>query len=268
MIRKSIVAGKFYPGDEKKLYQDVKRFIEAGAKEKKDAAGVVVPHAGYIFSGKVAGLTYSCINVPEEVVVIGPNHTGIGSSISMMTQGKWQIPGSEVEIDKELAENILRLSSYAKDEPDAHMMEHSIEVQLPFLKFCNKNVKIVPIIMGTREIEPITDLGEAVAHSIEKSGKKVLIVASSDMSHYVSQKEAEKYDYMAIEKIEVLNPEGLMDVVKQESISMCGAAPAAVMLKAVKILQSRKAELVHYNTSAEATGDTQRVVGYAGIRVF
>jgi AmmeMemoRadiSam system protein B len=268
LLRKPVVAGSFYPGNEKELSETVRELLSAETVSKERAKGVVVPHAGYIYSGKVAGLTYGSIEVPDNVIIIGPNHTGLGEAVSVMSNGAWEIPGGSFEINNELADSILSLSNFAIQDAKAHLHEHSIEVQLPFIKAINPNVKFVPIVIGTHRIDVIEDVGEAIAHVIEKYSEPVLVIASSDMSHYVKLEEAERLDSMAIRKIEALDFKGLMDIVEQEDISMCGAAPVAIMLKACKILEATKSKLIHYNTSAEASGETGQVVGYAGVRVI
>ena len=267
MIRKCCVAGSFYPADEKQLFDTVKKYILAGKNTNEIVQGIVVPHAGYIYSGKVAGLTYSEVAIPDKVIIIGPNHTGMGEAVSVMTEGVWEMPQRKVRVDLDLAESIIKNSTYAKDDNEAHLMEHSIEVQLPFILFKNPALSFVPIIVSSIDIALLEDVAESIASSIEAVDDDVLIIASSDMSHYVPQKEAEHLDNLAIEKIKSLDYRGLLKTVAKEHISMCGAAPVAIMLKAAKILKASKGELVHYNTSAETSGDTGQVVGYAGVKI-
>ncbi len=268
MIRKCCVAGSFYPSDEKQLFDIIKKYILAGKNTNDIVQGIIAPHAGYIYSGKVAGLTYSEVHIPDTVIIIGPNHTGIGPQISIMNSGSWEIPGHSIEIDADLADNIIKYSSFAKSDNTSHLTEHSIEVQLPFILFKNPSVKLVPIILGSANIEMIENLADAIIESIKIKGSNVLIIASSDMSHYISQKEAEFYDMMALNKIKTLDYSGLLNIVEKENISMCGAAPVAVTLASSKKLGAEYAELIHYNTSGEVSGDNSQVVGYLGAKIL
>ncbi len=267
MIRKPAVAGQFYPESEHELYGTVKKYIEAGSNSSRKATAIISPHAGYVFSGRVAGLTYSEVSIPDTAVIIGPNHTGRGSPASVMTHGKWEIPGGNLFIDERTASKILEKSRFAEDDSIAHLNEHSIEVQLPFLLYKNPNVKIVPLCIAGVGIDGINDLGESIAHAVQNSGRKTLIVVSSDMSHYVSKREAERLDRIAINEIKKLDCEGLIHAVAKHNISMCGAVPAAVMLKAARMLRSDSAREIDYATSADVSGDSAQVVGYAGMVV-
>jgi len=268
MIRKPAVEGAFYPSDTKKLNEAVKAFINKGSNRNRKATGVVSPHAGYVYSGKTAGMVFSEVSVPDRVILIGPNHTGLGVPVSVMTEGEWEIGGKKVPVDNETAQQILKFCRFAQSDFEAHLSEHSLEVQLPFLLFKNPDLKFVPVVLATFNEQALEELGEAVAHTIEDAVGDVLIVASSDMSHYVTEETARKKDQLAIEQILKLDWKGLIEVVEREDISMCGAAPVAVMLKAAQVLLAEKAQVINYTTSAEASGDTSQVVGYAGIKVF
>lgn len=274
MIREPRFTGNtsFYPSDTAVLNDLVGKLISAQEKQRQKAAGIIVPHAGYVYSGKVAGLTYGAVNMPGKLILLGPNHTGMGAPVSIMCEGSWKIPGAQFEIDTELAEKIVSKSRYASNDSIAHMEEHSLEVQLPFIAHCNPSAKIVPIAMGIesslRNTEWIDDIGEAVASAVKQQDCEVLLIASSDMSHYVSKEDAEYYDNLAIQKIIQLDHQGLIEIVVLEHISMCGLGPVASVLKACTLLGSTKAELIHYNTSAEAFGQASRVVGYAGLKIL
>ncbi len=268
MNRKPAVAGSFYPLKSDDLNTVVSKYISAGKEGSEEVKAIIVPHAGYVYSGKVAGLVYSEVAVPDKIILIGPNHTGLGSAVSIMCSGTWEIPGKKVNIDSDLAEKISEYSSSAEVDIKAHMMEHSLEVQLPFAVYNNPDISFVPIIIGTHQPDVLEELGEAIAKVVMETDSKILLIASSDMSHYISEEAAEYYDKMAIEKIKFLDYKGLLEVVDRENISMCGAGPVAVVLKACELLGASKAELVHYNTSAEASGDTSQVVGYAGLKIL
>ena len=264
--RKPAQAGRFYPADPKELSQEVKNHIDKNAV-KEIALGIVAPHAGYIYSGKAAGALYSRIKFPDTIIILGPNHTGLGADTAIITEGEWIMPGGNVFINKELAESILENSkSIIKKDNFSHSKEHSLEVQLPFIQHFTRDFSIVPICMKDYRVDTCRKIGEAIAKSL-KHAAKALIVASSDMSHYVSATIAEQKDRLAIDKILALDPEGLLQVVAENHISMCGSGPVAAMLFAVKELGAKKAELVLYNTSGDASGDYSEVVGYASIIV-
>ena len=225
------------------------------------------PHAGYIYSGKVAGSVYSRINIPKDVIIIGPNHTGLGEPEAVMCSGTWKMPGGDVAINTDLVDSIKKISKYLRDDHFAHLREHSLEVQIPFLQHFRKGLRIVPIAMISMDYAICQDIGHAVAKAVEAFKEPVLIVASSDMTHYESDKSAREKDKKAIDRVLALDPEGLLKTVRDHRITMCGVIPATIMLIACKELGARKAELVDYATSAETSGDYDHVVGYAGIIV-
>ena len=266
MTRNPAVAGMFYPGSEELLNRELDLMMpEAGEKVK--ALGVVSPHAGYVYSGKVAGELLSSVIITPKVILLGPNHTGLGSRASIMTEGSWSLPNGTVPIDTSLAEDILQRSDFLTPDELAHMREHSIEVQVPFLLHERSDISIVPITLMGLSVESCRELGHAIAGAIESAGEDVLILASSDMTHYESQESAKAKDKKAIDRVLGLDPEGLMDVVSRNNISMCGVIPATVMLFAAKKLGAKKAALVRYATSGDVSGDYDQVVGYAGMVV-
>jgi AmmeMemoRadiSam system protein B/AmmeMemoRadiSam system protein A len=266
MIREPAVAGQFYPDSAAELRAMVKSFIDEKA-EKEDAVGLVVPHAGYIYSGAVTGAVISRIKFKDTFIIIGPNHTGRGQPLSIMTAGIWKTPLGEVQIDTELADKLASTSAYLKADTAAHVFEHSVEVQLPFLQYFRPDVKIVPIILAAGNIDIYADLGREIARALRELKKEAVILASSDMNHYESQGIGQKKDRQAIEAMLELNPAKLVHRVEEKNISMCGYAPAAVMLTAARELGAVKAELVKYQTSGDVSGDFNAVVGYAGIIV-
>jgi len=266
MIRKPAQAGRFYMKDPEALREQVEKYIRMDI-EKEDVLGIVAPHAGYFYSGKVAGAVYSKVNLPDTIIIIGPNHTGIGAEIAIMAKGEWEMPNGRVKIDSSLAEKLLsQAGAIAEEDEEAHLHEHSLEVQIPFIQYFKTEFTMVPICMRDNRVSTCRELGKAIARAI-KSEIPCLIVASSDMTHYESQKDAERKDKLAIDKILKLDSEGLLKTVMERDISMCGAGPAATMIFACKELGAKKSELVLYNTSAEASGDYSAVVGYAGIIV-
>ncbi len=266
MKRQPAVAGQFYPSSPVKLAELVEACVQPGVKKER-AVGIVSPHAGLVYSGRVAGAVFSEISFPRTFILIGPNHTGLGSPVSIMSAGIWQIPTGELRIDERLAEGIKDSCSIIMEDGYAHAMEHSLEVQLPFILYFSSDVEIVPITMMTSSLEACRLIGEALADVIENADYPVTIAASSDMSHYVSDSLAREKDKKAIERIAAVDPEGLYATVKNEGISMCGVLPVTAMLFAAEKLGASEASLVKYMTSGEVSGDYDYVVGYAGMIV-
>ena len=275
MVRQPAVAGYFYQASSSRLKDQVEKFlVEKDARIR--ALGILSPHAGLVYSGAVAGAVYSSIELPDTFVLIGPNHTGLGAPVSIMTSGEWRTPLGTVSVDESLAKAIVKNSKRIEDDMLAHVREHSLEVQLPFIQFSREQVKIVPIQLMDTRLETCLDVGSAVAKAIEDLGlraaegeaPKVLVVASSDMSHYVPAETAKRKDHMAIERILALDARGLYETVRNEDITMCGYGPAVAMLTACTSLGATKAELIKYANSGDVSGDYDQVVGYAGIVVF
>ncbi|MFN8007841.1 MAG: AmmeMemoRadiSam system protein B [Terriglobia bacterium] len=266
MIRKPAVAGQFYPAQKEVLLEEVTRFLES-AHPKVKAEGILVPHAGYMYSGHVAGAVYASIEIPPRVIILCPNHTGMGASLAIMSSGFWEIPLGKVEIDNDLAKRLMHHCHLLSEDAEAHRFEHSLEVQLPFLYTVRKDFKFVPIAVGTGGYASLERLGKAIETVRQEVGGELLVVASSDMNHYESDQTTRVKDRAAINKILELNPKGLYEVIKSESISMCGYGPAIIMMHSLDELPARKAELVKYATSGDISGDRRQVVGYAGIVV-
>ena len=265
MIRTPAVAGSFYPSESGAL-TDALEVMTYAAGHRVQALGMVVPHAGYVYSGHISGDVYSHVDLPDRHIILGPNHTGLGKPLAMMRAGQWETPLGTANIDSELADALLDLDSDLEDDAEAHRMEHAIEVQLPFLQFLtNDDMRFVPIVVGTIELEMLSRLGKAIAQAVADSTSPILLTASSDMNHYESDRTTRIKDGKAIEQVLGRNPEALYEVVLREDISMCGFAPTVVMLTAANLLGARQAELVRYGTSGDIYGDRDRVVGYAGI---
>ncbi len=265
LVRKPAVAGYFYPKDPLRLLEMIQHICPKTTAKPTEAIAVVSPHAGYVYSGYAACEVYSRIIIPENIVILGPNHTGVGAPISIMAQGVWETPLGEVPINQELAEEILSRCSYAEADATAHLAEHSIEVQIPLIQYFRREIKIVPIVIGTRNFTACTELGLAIAQSVMESNERVLLVASTDFTHYEPQHSAVKKDELAISAILKLNPAELYKVVNEYDITMCGVMPTVSVLTAAIELGATKAELVKYMTSGDVSGDYQQVVGYAGI---
>jgi AmmeMemoRadiSam system protein B len=269
MSRSPVVANMFYPGDRNRLKEQLESFV-IPAPEPRKVLAAICPHAGYIYSGAVAGAVFSQIRIPKAVVILGPNHRGIGAPVAIYASGAWDMPLGQVPINEGLAQSILGASGHdrIKDDPQAHALEHSLEVQVPFLQLLRPDVTIVPIALSQLAYHSCQEIGLALAQGVKDYGREVLLVASTDMTHYESQDIAGTNDKSAIERILALDPTGLYDTVVQNNISMCGVIPTTITLIACKTLGATQAELVKYATSGDVTGDYAQVVGYAGCTVY
>jgi AmmeMemoRadiSam system protein B len=264
MNRMAAVAGQFYPGTPSGLSRAVGELTRE-VEGKEPAIGVVSPHAGYVYSGGVAGELFSAIRIPAISVVFCPNHTGLGEEAAIMSRGAWRMPWGDVPVDEELADRLKEAAPILREDSAAHAREHSLEVQLPFLRRFRAEFRFVPVALGRLSLEECRDLGEAVAKVVGDEEERPLLVASSDMSHYVPDAVARKKDRMAIDRMLALDPEGLYRTVRSERISMCGVVPATVVLFAARALGATSARLVKYATSGEVSRDFDQVVGYAGL---
>jgi AmmeMemoRadiSam system protein B len=216
----------------------------------------------------VAGVLYGRIDVPQSVIILGPNHYGIGARAALYPAGGWLTPLGTVPIDSSLAGLIKKHAPMVEEDTAAHHYEHSLEVQVPFLQHVRPDVTIVPLCLSLGDFPGCSACGEGLARAIKEFGRDVLIVASSDMTHYEPAGEARKKDDLAIGEVLALNPEGLLNVCRDRNISMCGVIPAVTMLVAAKELGAGQAQLVRYATSGDVTGDYRQVVAYAALTVF
>ncbi|MFA5093171.1 MAG: AmmeMemoRadiSam system protein B [Candidatus Omnitrophota bacterium] len=268
-LRKPVVAGQFYPWQALELKSMIATFVDKTA-QKKEVIGAILPHAGFAYSGRVAAQTVSGINIKNTVVLLGPNHIGLGATFSIMPQGTWQTPLGDVEIDVRLANLFLKKCRHLEADSLAHLDEHSLEVQLPFLQYFSNSFKIVPIAIKTDNLKLLKEVGECLASVINENNlaSSVLLIASSDLTHYELQSSAEKKDALAIEAMVALDEQKLALVVREFDISICGFSPIAVLLSAAKLLGAKKGQLIKYQTSGQTTKDTSSVVGYAGITIY
>jgi AmmeMemoRadiSam system protein B len=278
-VRKPCQAGSFYAGKKEALIKEIEScFLHSlgpGKLPKVNQTGertliaLVCPHAGYMYSGPIAAHSYYAMaldGIPETVIIIGPNHTGLGSGVSMMSEGYWETPLGTLQINSELAKKIYKSSTLIDLDESAHLYEHSIEVQLPFLQYLyNDKITIVPICMMMQDLETSAEVGKAIAEASQE--KNVIIVASSDMTHYENAEVAKRKDKLAIDAILNLDEFKLESTVYSHNISMCGYGPVAAALKASKMLNAEKAKLLAYGTSGDITGDYSSVVGYAAIAI-
>jgi len=275
--RHAAVAGYFYPSDPDEL----KRSIEGSflnrvgpgklppSEGKVDALGYVVPHAGYEYSGPVAAHAYyeiSSINDKFTFIILGPNHYGIGSPIAVPQSDIWETPLGNIEVDESLKHDVIRESNMIDIDDSAHWREHSIEVQLPFLQYSLKEFKILPISMAYMEMGAAIDVAETIFRAI--NGRKVMVIASSDMTHYEPQPSVTKKDSLAIDAIKSLDISGLYLAISQHNITMCGYGPVAVLIHLSKLLGYTDVKLLKHSDSGEMTGDTKSVVGYASMGFY
>jgi hypothetical protein len=267
-IRRAAVAGRFYPRDRNSLRQEVGTYLAQTSEQKPvPALGCIAPHAGYMYSGHVAGAVFRALEIPQLCLVLCPNHTGRGRAMAIVSEGDWETPLGNVPIDSAFAAALKRRCPLLDEDSAAHRSEHAAEVELPFLQTLQPQLKFVPIALGTGQFEALKQLGDAIADVIAAQNNRVLIVASSDMNHYESDSITRVKDQAAIEPILALDARALYDVVTQNNISMCGFGPAVAMLTAAKNLGATSAELVKYATSGDISGDLDTVVGYAGVIV-
>ncbi|MFH1125589.1 MAG: AmmeMemoRadiSam system protein B [Candidatus Altiarchaeota archaeon] len=271
MIRSPAVAGMFYHYERGMLREQIEECVKPNAT-KEEVSGIVVPHAGYVYLGKVAGAVYSGIKMPDTFVILGPNHTGYGADFSIATSGIWRMPFGEVRIDSNLAEDILKHSKVLEINELAHSKEHSIEVQLPFMQYFSESFQIVPIAVRhypprDQFLKACEDVGNAIAEAVKNTKEKVVVAASTDLTHYESQKTAEEKDKIALNAILALDAKKLFQEVMNRDISMCGYGPVAVTITACRKLGCTKTKLVEYMTSGDVTGDKAQVVGYGGVTI-
>jgi MEMO1 family protein len=267
-IRHPAVAGRFYPRDGNTLRQELCTYLSQTPEQTPiRALACIVPHAGYMYSGHVAGAVFAALEIPQLCLVMCPNHTGVGRALAIISEGAWETPLGSVRIDSPFAAALKQRCSVLQEDSTAHRAEHAAEVELPFLQMRQPELKFVPIALGTGQFDVLEELGEAIADVIAARNGHVLIVASSDMNHYESDAITRVKDHSAIEAILRLDARALYDVVTRQHISMCGFGPAIAMLTAANKLGATSAELVKYATSGDVSGDRDMVVGYAGIVV-
>lgn len=266
MIRQPAVAGQFYTDDPSRLQAELRRLTPVAAVKRR-VTGIVAPHAGYLYSGEVAGTIYGSIEIPRTVLILGPNHHGFGAAAALYPDGEWLTPLGTVPVAGRLSALVKECTPLVEFDLSAHRFEHSLEVQIPFLQNLRDDLQIVPICLGFGDFERCRQVGEGVARAIRAFGEEVLIVASSDMTHYESADAARMKDELALERVCALDPEGLVKVCRSKGITMCGVIPTAVMLVAAKLLGAERGEVVRYGTSGDVTGDDRQVVAYAAVAV-
>jgi len=266
MIREPAVAGQFYPANPQNLRAEIQSYL-VRSESLLDASGIVAPHAGYMYSGAVAGAAYSAVRIPGRFILLGPNHTGRGASLALHPAGQWRTPLGLAAVDDEINKLLLRECDMLAEDKAAHMREHSLEVQIPFLQVLVESPRFAAICVGTSDYGALETLGHALARVIRTTAEPVLLIASSDMSHYERADVASRKDRCAIDEIVGVNPKGLFQTVMEKNVSMCGFAPAVSLLTACRDLGAKEGRLIRYANSGDISGDYQQVVGYAAVAV-
>jgi MEMO1 family protein len=267
VLRPPAVAGRFYPNNPAELAQQIAAFMANAEETPRQAIACVVPHAGYRYSGHVAGAVYARLKLPRRFLLLGPRHFPRGKAQAIVSEGAWQTPLGRAGIDSELARELTRADPLLCEDAVAHQAEHALEVQLPFLQHLGGEFRFVPIALGPTDYVQLESLGQTMAEVLRQQPDPVLLIASSDMNHYESDEVTRRKDGLALERILDLDARGLFDTVRRESISMCGIGPVVSVLTAARLLGATRATLVRYATSGDINGDHAAVVGYAGVIV-
>jgi MEMO1 family protein len=267
VLRPPAVAGRFYPDDPAELTRQIASFASSAEEPPRPAFACLVPHAGYRYSGHVAGAVYARLKLPRRFLLLGPRHFPRGKPQAILSEGAWGTPLGRAEVDSELARDLKSAYPQLCEDGVAHETEHAIEVQLPFLQSLAGGFRFVPIALGPTDYVQLESLGHAIADVLRRQQDPVLMIASSDMNHYESDEITRRKDDLAIERVLALDAAGLFDVVRREEISMCGFGPAVSMLTAARLLGATRTTLVRYATSGDINGDRNEVVGYAGVIV-
>jgi AmmeMemoRadiSam system protein B len=266
MFRTTAVAGQFYPADKKVLEKELQQMVRP-AENRQRVLGLLAPHAGYVYSGGCAGQGYGRVVLSETIIILGVNHRGSGAALAVDGNDYWEMPMGNVEVNSELRSRLLSASSIFKLDNEAGRREHSLEVQVPFIQYASPGSRILPITVAAHRLEELLAAGSEIA-SLLKGNPNLMMVASSDMSHYIAATRARELDSKAIDKMLQLDADGLYSTVRDNRISMCGIGPAVIMLSAARKAGATRAELVCYTHSGEVSGDMDEVVGYASLIVY
>jgi len=265
MLRLPAVAGQFYPANPQELVNLVRQFTQNTPANKTRVKACLVPHAGYVYSGHVSGAVLARIELPRKILILGVRHFPRGESAAILSEGAWRTPLGNAQIAHQLAQELKQECSLLREDALAHAQEHSLEVQLPFLQVLAPDFQFAPVALGTIRFEELQSIGEAIARVLRNSQEEILLLTTSDLNHFEDEMTTRKKDAKAIAQLEALNPRGLYDVCRTDSISMCGLGPAVAMLIALRTLGATRGETVEHATSAAVSGDHRRVVGYAGM---
>jgi MEMO1 family protein len=266
MLRLPAVSGRFYPSNPRELTALVKQYTGAEkSAERVRAKACLVPHAGYVYSGHVAGAVYAQMDLPKKIVVLGVRHYPRGENAAILSSGAWRTPLGDAVIDVALAEKLRAACPLLREDSVAHSSEHSLEVQIPFLQVLQPDFTFVPIALGTVRFEDLASVGKAVGRVVAASNEEILLLTSTDLNHYEDDATTRVKDHKAIERVLAMDAEGLYDTCRDESISMCGLGPTVAMLTALQGLGTTTPKLIRYATSGDVSGDFSAVVGYAGM---
>lgn len=263
-VRKPAVAGYFYPKDPDQLRALLGQMIE-DTSPKVSAVAIVCPHAGYMYSGRTAGRVYGRVRLPRRLIILCPNHTGMGSPLACWSTGVWETPLGPARVDEEMARNLMEQCTFLEHDIQAHLREHSLEVQVPFLQYLLDDFTFVPICVGTSRMNQLTALAQAIVEVVRGLGEEVLLIASTDMTHYTSAAEAARLDQPAIRCMEQVDGPGLYDTVHRYRLTMCGYLPTTVALMAARGLGASRGTVIDYTHSGMVTGDDTSVVSYVGM---
>jgi len=266
MLRLPAVAGRFYPSHPAELTGLIHKYTATNSGEPRiPVRACLVPHAGYVYSGHVAGAVLARIALPRKIIILGVRHHPRGEAAAILSNGAWRTPLGDAPVDEALAEALKKDCPLLREDSVAHSAEHSLEVQLPFLQVLEPGFTFVPVALGTVQFEDLVSVGEAIARVLESARENVLLLTTSDLNHYEDESTTRVKDGKAIEELLALKARGLYDACRNHGISMCGLGPAVTMLTALNALGAKKSELVKYATSADVSGDRHAVVGYAGM---
>jgi AmmeMemoRadiSam system protein B len=266
MLRLPAVAGQFYPADPRELTRLIRKFsAEDPGVKKTRVRACLVPHAGYIYSGEVAGAVFARMILPKQVLVLGVRHSPMGEDLAILSEGAWRTPLGDAPVDEALAQRVKTGCPGLREDGVAHSREHSLEVEIPFLQILDPDFSFVPVAVGTLRFEELHELGMGLARVLKESQEEILVVTSSDMNHYEPDDVTRVKDAKAIDRLKAVDARGLFEVCRKEKISMCGLGPAVAMLTAMKELGGQRGEVVRYATSGDVNGDRDVVVGYAGM---
>jgi AmmeMemoRadiSam system protein B len=264
MLRLPAVSGAFYPAEPQALTALINKYVSHGGEsEKSRFRACLVPHAGYVYSGAVAGAVFSHIVFPKRVIVLGVRHFPYGEDAAMLSRGLWRTPLGDAAVDSDLAAKIAARCPLLREDTLAHENEHSLEVQIPFLQVLDPGFSFVPIALGTHGYEALVSIGRSLGQILAEE-HDLLLLTTTDLNHYEDQSTTLRKDHLAVQKILEMDPRGLYEICRKEKISMCGLGPSVALLTALQHIGVKKAELVRHATSAEYSHDLRKVVGYAG----
>jgi AmmeMemoRadiSam system protein B len=264
--REPAVAGTFYPSDPQRIEKAIDQWLSGSSPERGSWRAALVPHAGWVYSGRIAAHVLSRVAIPATVVMLCPKHHAGGATCAVAPWGRWLFPGGSIEVDMELSAQFASEVPGFRLDHTPHCEEHAIEVQIPLLARLAPESRLVAITVGRTDLEQVHLCGAAMAEVVRDRLDALLFVISSDMNHFANDPDTRRLDELALQSLDALDPDRLYATCLQQRISMCGVLPAAIVLSTLRCLNAlHRAERVDYATSAEVSGDQQRVVGYAGM---